>query len=1154
MVKRITLFDGFTVTLGDKPLPKLVSRKADVLLAYLAHEQRPFTREQAATLLWQDSSQKQALSNLRTLLSSLRKHAGDFVTITRQTVAIKPDVWVDTAVFQQQLTLAQNNWPDTDAIAQAEDALTLYRGEFLDGILIDNSFELESWMQTSRDHLRHLANNARQKLIDHYLQQGDYTSGIKHAHALLQEDPLDEAAHRQMMTLLARSGQRGAAIEQYQTCCRILDAELGVEPDDETTALLRRIELADDDLTANLPASPTTFIGRAQERLQISQLLQNEDVRLLTLIGLGGIGKTRLAIQIGHDLASRFLNGIYYVPLAPIQSPDFLISAIAEATQLHFSGSGSPKTQLFNHLRPKETLLILDNFEHLLAGARLLDEILQNAPHITLLITSRERLQLRAEHLFEISGLSCPSRADSPAANPPMAAYDSLHLFRDRARLMDINFELTAENYDCVSQICNLLQGMPLGIEMAAAWTRAFSCSQILTQIEQNIGFLATQMRDVPERHRSLRAVFDYVWELLSPDERSLFLKLSLFRGGFTIEAATAVAAMSPWTLVALVEKLLLRKQKDDRYEMLEVMRRFAATMSTADETAMADGRIKHARYYANFMTGYAPLLNGRRTKDALKAIAVELENVHAAWSYAITQIDFEIAADIMPALTLYYVYKGPYQEGLGLVNTAVAQFTAVAESTPHPTTAQADLLAKLYAVQSNLYDLTSNYDEAIAAARQAIKWGEIGQNIHNQAVGYWRWGWNCSRKGEYDKAVTYAQKGLEMAQAAGSQQEEAASAYVMSLALVRQGQLSCAAEYAQRAYTLFRAAGNRWEEARTLNMLGIAHWYLGGHSKAKAYYQQALLIYEEVGNVEGFNTATGNIALAAVFQRNYEEAHRLYQQILRMYRFTGNRWSESWTLNNLGTLSIERMNFEDALRYCREAAQVAVDASARFNESYALHNMGLTYWRLGEYAHSDSYYQQSLAIQAEMKEAHGSSISFHDRSLLAHDMGDMETALAFARQALAIGDTSEDKLSQASALTALGNVLTTLGDCAEAEAAYHRALPIWTSLQRPHCAIDTQAGLVRVALAQGDTAVAITVTNEILKFLDEDSLEGILSPFGAYLACVQALQAADDPRLDEVLAKAKSTLQETAVSIQNPSLRKSYLQNVPTHRILQAM
>ncbi len=1152
MVKRITLFDGFTVTHGDKPIPKLISRKADILLAYLAQEQRPFTREQLATLLWPDRSQKQALSNLRTLLSSLRKHASDFVTITRQTVAIKADVWVDTAVFQQQLTLAQNNWPDADAIARAEDALALYHGEFLDGILVDGSFKLESWMQTSRDHLRHLVNNLRQELINHYLQQGEYAFGIKHAHALLQDDPLDEAAHRQMMILLTRSGQRSAAIEQYETCRRILDEELEVEPDDETTALLRRIELAGNNLAANLPVPLTTFVGRARERRQINKCLRDGQTRLLTLIGLGGIGKTRLVIQIAHDMADHYLNGVYFVPLAPLESAEFLVSAIAAAVHLDFAGQSDPKKQLFSHLREKEALLVLDNFEHLLAGARLLDELLQNAPNITLLVTSRERLQLRAEHLFEIGGLSCPSRADtaSPTANPPTANYDSLHLFRDRARLVDINFGLTAENYDCVTQICRLLQGMPLGIELAAAWIRVFSCSQILAQIEQNIDFLATQMRDVPERHRSLRAVFDYVWELLSSDERLLFVKLSLFRGGFTIEAATAVADVSPWTIAALVEKSLLRKQENGRYEMLEALGRFAVKIEDM-EGPLAEARARHARYYADFLAAQEPLLNGRRTREALKVIAAELENVHTAWTYAITYTDFDIAGRSLSALALYYNHKGLFVEGARLVETAVHRFEAVAQP-ENPT--HCDLLSRLYAAWSELNTFISHYDQAIAAAKQAIRWGKLGQSIKNQATGFRLQGWYCYRKGDYNSATEYTHKGMEMAQTVLAEQEVAAAARAMSAVLVRQGSYRQAAEYAQHAATLFHKTGNYWGNAKALNMLGISYWYLGDYDRSKQHYQQSMSLYQELSNSEGETIALGNLGLIAVRQRNYEEASHLYQRALHNFRHAGDRWGESWALNSLGNLAAECVNFGEALRYCRDAVRVAAEIGGHLVESDSLRNLGYIHWRLGAYARADAYFRQSTMTLSERSDAHDEGNIFHDRSWLAHDLGDNDTALAYARQALAIGEANENMPMQAAALTAMGNAFAAMDDWAAAEAAYRRALPLWDNLQQPQRAVDAQAGLIRIALAQGDLATAVTLANEILAHFANHSIDSVLSPFGAYLACVQALQAADDPRADEVLAEAKRALAETAVSIQNASLRHSYLRNVPAHRTLQAM
>lgn len=1158
MTLTIKLFDGLIIEKDGQPVEKTVSRKVTVLLAYLAYEARPQNRETLATLFWDDRTQKQALSNLRTVLTSLRKQVGEYVTITRQTVAINEDteVWVDTTVFQQQINEALTNWPSADAIAQTEAALMLYTGRFMQGILVRDSRELEDWMQMSGDQLSHLATSARQKLVDYYQTQGNYIAGIQHTALLLQADSLEENTHRQMMQLLARSGQRRGAIEQYEACRRMLDEEFGVEPDDETEALYRRLQLADRAPANNIPTPLTTFVGRTKERLQISALLREGisdserggSNRLLTLIGLGGIGKTRLAVQIAHDMANNYLNGVYFVPLAPIESSDFLVSAIAEATNLTFVGKGDPKTQLLNHLRDKEALLVLDNFEHVVAGATLLDDILQHAPDITFLVTSRERLQLRAERLFELGGLPCPT---GDASDHDLNGYDSSRLFVERAQLVDVNFKLTDGNEQCVGRICQLLQGMPLGIELAAAWIRAFSCSQILSHIEQNLDFLATQMQDVPERHRSLRAIFDYVWSLLSEDERLLFIKLSLFRGGFEIEAATAVADVSPWTLVALVEKSLLRKQDNNRYEMLEVLRRFAAKMSETFAADLADGRAKHANYYADFLAEQAPQLNGRHNKTTLAAIATELENVHAAWSYAIEQADFDIATRCLRALSLYYVHKGLYQEGANLMETAVIRFETTVQAIDQPTQTQCNLLSRLYAAWANLNDLISNYDQAIAAAKQTIKWGEIGENIEDQALGYRLWGWNCTRKGDYESAITHAKKGHELAQTLPSRHEEAECARIMSAAFVRQGHYMRAVERAQEAYNLYKTTSDRWGQAKSLNMLGIAYWYLGDYDQSKTYYQQALPIYQEIGNVGGENSVLGNLGLVATYLGDYEEANRLYQRNLAIYRRTGDRFSESWMLNSLGSLSIDRVLYSDVLRYCQEAARLAAETGARWVESHALHNIGFAYWCLGEYTRADTYYQQSSAIRDEMKERHGEGISFHDRSLLAQDRGDYEAALTLAQQALSVGETSDDPYTQASALTALGNSLMAFSEWDEAQDAYHRALPIWESLKRPHRAIDTQAGLVKLHVAKGNLIEALTWADEILHYLTAHSIEGIVSPFAAYLACIQILQAIGDSRADVVLAEAKKVLMETAVKIENPSLRASYLENVPVNREL---
>ena len=299
----------------------------------------------------------------------------------------------------------------------------------------------------------------------------------------------------------------------------------------------------------NLPAPATRLVGREAELAALAQLLDDPTCRLLSLVGPGGIGKTRLAIEAACDLWQRFADGVFFASLAGTSSSEFMVPAIAQAVALNFAGPADPRVQLANYLRNKQVLLLLDNLEHLLEGVDLLVEMLEETPGVKLLVTSRERLELQAEWVFEVQGLPVPAEDEVER----LEKYSAVQLFLQRTRQAQVAFELSTEDRAHVARICRLVEGMPLAIELAAAWVPVLSCAEIADEIARSIDFLTTTMRDVPERQRSIRAVFDHSWHLLSEEEQQVLRPMSIFRGGFTRQAAEAVAGAGLPLLSALL-------------------------------------------------------------------------------------------------------------------------------------------------------------------------------------------------------------------------------------------------------------------------------------------------------------------------------------------------------------------------------------------------------------------------------------------------------------------------------------------------------------------------------------------------------------------------------------------------------------------------
>lgn len=1026
----VSLLGPFTLIINGQTITTFRSNKARALLVYLllARGQRVL-RTTLAALLWQGYTEHSARSNLRQSLTQLREllRPLDLIETDYQTVQLRLDptvLWCDALVFEELITTCQqhSHLSLIHCVAcqeRLQRAVALYKGPFLDHFPIIDSTGFVAWRQAQSAYFAEL--------------------------------------------LAKIETQRGSN-----------HMALG-----------------------NLPTPLTPLVGRTMELAELTTKVMHPVYRCLTLVGPGGIGKSRLALALGQAVRTLFADGVWLVELAALppfphsfsdqpirleeptadqalasqQRYDRLAVAVSTALGLTMHGTTHPLEQITDYLRHKELLLILDNFEHLTAGTDFILHLLKATTRLRIVITSRHRLELQAQQLYRVEGLPLPP-LEALAIQPPeqvVEHYASLQLFVERADNILGGFVINSANAAAVIRICYAVEGSPWGIGLAAALLNRQSPTEIVEAIHANYALLHTNFRDLPARQRSAQAIFLTSWDLLTPQEAQTLARCASFCGGFTLAAATFVIGAEQAELDALVNKSLLQYTAHARYWIHELVRQFAGEQLATDQKQAELTYSRHAEYYLALLTRWETVMDGKQ--PLLNILYPELENIEAAWQWALQTGHVPLLEKSIESLSQFYYFAGFYYEAIATFQHSLDHLRQLLGDTPTLQPALQHLVTRCYLCLAVFYNALAQSDKAQQSAKEVITWAEQWAAPDLEVEGYNELAFALWIKGEYDQQQAILETALALAQ----------------------------------------QHGLRREQAHTLERLGVSFQYRNDYATALAYLQAALALAQPTEHLALKVSILNNLGTTQRDRGDFAQAAHCFQQNLDLMRQIGAQGQIALATANLGTLWLLLGDHEQALLCLQEGHKIFTEQGAKRYEAECLILLGMLFEQMEERAAAATYCEQTITLASQHHYYH----PHREAWLTLGHIRLQEGAIDAARMAY----EEANRLSQNAGVTA----------------------EAWQG----------QAWLARVLLAQNEKQLALAMVDALLAAFDPTQVTALQSPQRILLACYYVLAANRDPRANGVLRQAWNLVQKQAAQISESHLRNLFLTNIPCHREL---
>lgn len=926
-------FLGSPQLISENLLVSVHRRSVVALLAYLSVEdhgraRQTHTRESLSALLWPDTEQAKAFTNLRHTLWEIQKTFGQELLITnRETISLHADsnLWVDVQRFESLLLEGSTQNDVALRISLLAESVQLYRHHFLTGFTLKNAPTFSDWSQSKSDEMRLKLMQALTMLADDYCMLGRAEAAIPYARRRVELDRLNESAHRQLMQVYLQAGQHSAALKQYQACEQILRKELNLDPQPETRELYKQIRKGEVKHTQpavqkqttiphnNLPHRLTIFIGREQERAEIMDLLATH--RLVTLIGAGGVGKSRLSQQVGAEVLAHYPDGVWFVELAPLADPNLIPQIILSVLRFGEQPGKTPLQVLEEQLSSKKMLLIIDNCEHLIeASAKITHALLMSAPELKVFATSREALGVEGELVWTVPSLTIPD-LQSLGDIEQLTQYESVRLFIDRALLVQPHFNVDQNAVHTIAQICSRLDGIPLAIELAAARVKALTVDQIYKRLNDCFRLLTGGSRTGLERHQTLRATIDWSYNLLAADEKKLLRRLSAFMGSWTLEAAEQVCIKESGefdvlgALMYLIDKSLVvtdGSAHEARYHLLETTRQYAREKLVEAE----EDELLHNQHLAYFLAlaenGYREI-TGPDQAEVIELLDAEHDNFRIALEWCYLKQYTESALKMLGALGWAWAMSGYFSEARSWFD----KLRVRGDLADYPE-AYARVLNHIGNFATDVFqtsDARPILDEALEI------WLKLGsQAEYGLADALIFLGITFDHAGSLDDAESLYKRSLEVSQRCGNHRVQAASMMFLGGIEATRGNLTSAQNLLEQGLEFAEKNGDLFSIALGSVNLGSFFVDRGNYPKARLLFDRQLKVIERLkfrfGLVQGLSSS------GDLYHRegDYIQAEQCFEKSLIASRDLGMKGSTCFSLYMLSLLALHQNDYSSAV------------------------------------------------------------------------------------------------------------------------------------------------------------------------------------------------------------------------------------------------